>query len=316
MVIPGRSLDFIWARTYRSRTHHTATLLSNGWSLSYDVSVEQGSSGITVNDGTGRRDVYSPGTNGVYTCPEFFREGTLTGGVFRLTFADTGCWEFNPFDGTATAGKLSKIVDRNGNTMSLSYDGSGQLAQIVDDLSRTNTVAYDLAGRVTSVTDFSGRVVRYEYDGNGDLAACVSPAVTGTPNGNDFPGGKTNRYTYSTGYINDAENHLLLTVIDAKGQTACTHVYQHNQTDFEFLRCISIQHGTNTPAVLTYLPQTQAPSNNFAVVRCVMNDPVGDVTERFFDSRNRCVMERDFTGRATPGLPVTDAVNRPTGQLR
>jgi len=315
LVIPGRGLDFVWTRTYRSRTHHTATLLSSGWSLSYDVSVEQNSSGITVNDGTGRRDLYVLGTNGVYTCPEFFREGTLSNGIFRLTFADTGYWEFNPFDGTATAGKLAHIVDRNGNTMSLAY-AAGQLTQIVDDLDRTNTIAYDLAGRVVGVTDFSGRSVRYEYDGNGDLAACVSPAVTGTPNGNDFPGGKTNRYTYSSGYTKDAENHLLLTVIDAKGQTACIHVYQHNQTDFEFLRCISIQHGTNTPAVLTYLPQTPAPSNDFAMVRCVMNDPVGDVTECFFDSRNRCVMERDFTGRATPGLPVTGTVNRPTGQLR
>jgi hypothetical protein len=92
LVIPGRGLDFIWARTYRSRTHHTATLLSNGWSLSYDVSVEQGSSGITVNDGTGRADTFKLQTNGVYTCPEFFREGTLSNGIFRLTFADTGYW--------------------------------------------------------------------------------------------------------------------------------------------------------------------------------------------------------------------------------
>ena len=88
----------------------------------------------------------------------------------------------------------------------------------MDDLGRTNTVAYDLAGHLAGVTDFSGRVVRYEYDGNGDLVACISPAVTGTPNGNDFPGGKTNRYTYSTGYPDDRENHLLLTVTDPKGQ--------------------------------------------------------------------------------------------------
>ena len=76
------------------------------------------------------------------------------------------------------------------------------------------------------------------------------------------------------------------------------------------------QEGTNAPAMFTYLPQTPSPANHFAVMRCMVNDPVGNVTECFFDARNRCVMERDYTGRATPGLPVTDTDNRPTGKLR
>ena len=324
IIIPGRGLDFVWARMYHSRIHHTATILGNCWSLSYDVSVEQGSSGITVNDGTGRRDLYTLGTNGVYTCPEFFREGTISNNTFTLTFADTGQWMFNPFDGTATAGKLIQIITRNGDTMTLGYDTSGRLAQVVDDLGRTNTVAYNSAGQVSSVTDFTGRSVTYQYyqglkadnGGAGDLKSVTSPPVTGTPDGNDFHDGKTTTYTYSTGYANDAENHLLLSVIDAKGQTAYTHVYQHNQTDLEFLHCIASQEGTNTPAVFTYLPQTPAPSNHFAALRCVMNEPVGNVTECFTDARGRCVMVRDYTGRATPEVPVTDTVNRPTGKLR
>ena len=314
MVIPGRGLDFIWARTYNSRIGRGSA--PNGWTFSYDVHIQPFGGDIVIHDGTGRADTFFLQTNGIYTCPEFFREGTLTSGVFRLTFADTGYWEFNALDGSATAGKLSKIVDRNGNTMSLNYDGSGLLTQIVDDLERTNIVAYDLAGRVDSVTDFSGRVVRYEYDGNGDLAACVSPAVTGTPTGNDFPGGKTNRYTYSSGLPDESENHLLESVTDANGQTTLQYIYQHNQTDLEFLHCISIQRWTNTPATLSYLPQTPTPANQFAVLRCVMNDPEGNVTECFYDARNRCVTERDFTGRATPGVAVTDVDNRPAGKLR
>ena len=179
--------------------------------------------------------------------------------------------------------------------------GGGQLTQIVDDLDRTNTVAYNTAGLVANVTDFSGRAVRYEYDGNGDLVACVSPPVTGTPNGNDFPGGKTNRYTYSSGYLDDRENHLLLSVIDASGQQIQDHIYQHNQTDLEFLHCISVQRWTNTPTILAYLPQTPTPSNQFAVLRCIINDPEGNVTEAFYDARNRCVLERDFTGPRDAG---------------
>ena len=324
LAVEGRGLDFVWVRRYRSRTG-TATTMGQRWTHSYDVSCTQNSSGgMDVYDGTGRKDTFVLQANGTYTCPQFFREGTLTGGVFRLTFADTGYWEFKPFNGTATAGKLARSQDRNGNAMLLNYDASGRLAQIVDALGRTNTVAYDTAGRVAGVTDFSGRTVTYQYyqglpgepGGAGDLKSVTSPPVTGTPHGNDFPTGKTTTYTYSAGYADERENHLLLSVIDATGQTIRTHVYQHNQTDLEFLRCISIQHWTNTPAMISYLPQTPTPANQFATMRCVVNDPVGDVTECFYDARNRCVKLQEFTGRAKPGARVTATANRPAGKVR
>jgi YD repeat-containing protein len=315
LAIEGRGLDFVWARTYHSRIGRSGTT-ANGWTFSYDVHVQLLGSDFVIHDGTGRADTFKLNTNGVYTCPEFFSEGTLTGGVFRLTFADTGYWEFNPIDATSPDAKLARIVDSNGNMISLNYDDLGHLSQLVDDLGRTNTVAYDTFGRVANVMDFSGRITRYEYDGNGDLVACISPVVVGTPNGNDFPNGKTNRYTYSSGYADERENHLLLSVIDGNGQTTQQHVYQHNQTDLNFLRCIFLQRWTNTPACFTYLPQTAAPSNDFAVMRCIVNDPVGNVTECFYDARNRCVHMEEFAGQATPGIPVTATVNRPAGKRR
>jgi len=111
--------------------------MTYSWTLSYDVSLSQTTDGIAVFDGTGRSDVYFPGTNGVYSRNEFFNEGRLSNGVFTLTFSDTGRWEFNPIDASASAGKLSRSVDRNGNFLSFAYDTSGRLLQIVDDLGRT-----------------------------------------------------------------------------------------------------------------------------------------------------------------------------------
>jgi YD repeat-containing protein len=321
LAVAGRGLDFVWGRTYRSRTGDRFNS-GDRTSFSYDVGCVQSSGGMDVYDGAGRKDSYKLQTNGVYTCPEFFNEGTLSNNIFRLTFADTGYWEFNPLDGSATAGTLARVVDRLGNIISLRYAG-GLLTQIVDDLGRTNTIVHNSDGRVSSVTDFSGRTVTYAYyvlgeagGSPGDLKSVTSPPITGTPNGNDFPFGKTNTYTYSTGYANDAENHLLLSVIDASGLTTHQHVYQHNQSDLEFLRCTSIQCWTNAPATISYLPQTPTPTNQFSTLRCIINDPVGDVTECFFDARNRCVKIQDFTGRSTPGTRVSATVNRPTGKLR
>jgi YD repeat-containing protein len=322
MAIPGRGLAFVWARFYHSRTGHLITL-DDRWTFSYDVHCAQNSTvGLDVFDGTGRKDTFKPQTNGVYTCPEFFREGTVSNNTFTLTFADTGRWVFNPFDGTATAGKLIKIITRNGDTMTLGYDTSGRLAQVVDDLNRTNTMSYNSSGQLASVTDFSGRTVTYAYYSGetggslGDLKSVTSPPVTGTPNGNDFPLGKTVTYTYSTGYTNDAENHLLLSVTDAKGQTAAVFTYEHSATDpANYLHCITAQEGRNPPSCYHWTLVSR-PAGSYATLKCIANDPVGNVTESFFDARNRCVIEDDYTGRATPGLPVTDTVNRPAGKLR
>jgi YD repeat-containing protein len=325
LAVEGRGPDFIWARTYHSRIGRAGTA-TNGWTFSYDINIQPLGGNILVHDGTGRVDTYRPDTNGVYTCPEFFREGTLSNNVFTLTFADTGYWKFNPLTGSSTAGKLSKIVDRNGNTISLNYDLSGRLAEVVDDLGRTNTVAYDSAGRLSAVTDFSGRSVTYQYyqglqadqGGPGDLASVTSPPVTGTPNGNDFPTGKTTTYTYTRKFPIPLErqNHLLLSCVDAQGQTTLQFNYDLSSSSSSYLCCTAMQRWTNSPTMLTYLAQTPAPSNQFATRRCIMNDPVGNVTECFYDARGRCVKLQEFTGRATPGAPVTDVANRPVGKLR
>lgn len=325
LSVEGRSLDFVWARTYHSRIGRIGAA-TNGWTFSYDINIQPLGGNILVHNGTGRADTYKPDTNGIYTCPEFFREGTLSNNVFRLTFADTGYWEFNPLTDPSVPGKLSKIVDRNGNTISLNYDLAGRLAEVVDDLGRTNSVGYDSAGRLASVTDFSGRTVTYQYyqglpadqGGPGDLASVTSPPVTGTPNGNDFPTGKTTTYTYTRKFPSalERQNHLLLSCVDALGQTTASFNYDLGSSSASYLCCTSMQRWTNTPTVFTYLPQTAAPSNQFATVRCVINDPVGNVSECFYDARGRCVTLDEFTGRATPGSPVTDTVNRPISKLR
>ena len=325
MAIPGRDLDFIWARTYHSRIGRFGSA-TNGWTFSYDVRCAQNSSGgMDVYDGTGRKDTFALQATGVYTCPEMFREGTLNNNAFTLTFADTGRWVFNPFDGTAAAGKLIQIITRNGSIMTLGYDTGGRLVQVVDDLGRTNIMAYNTAGQLASVTDFTGRSVTYQYYSGGksdngsagDLQSVTSPPVTGTPNGNDFPDGKTTTYTYSRSFPLDRENHLLLTVTDPKGQTAAAFSYEHAASATNnYLRCIAAQEGTNTPTVLNYQGLQIHQPQFSGTSECIANDPVGNVTEYFFDARNRCVSEDDYTGRATPGVPVSDTSNQPTGQVR
>ena len=322
LSVPGQGLDFVWARTYRSRTG-TATAQGTRWSHSYDVRCVQGTNAFDVYDGTGRKDTFRIQANGTYTCPGFFREGTLSNGVFRLTFADTGYWEFTPLGGSPAAGKLARIQDRNGNAVTCAYGDTGRLAQVIDALDRTFTLTYTPEGRVATVSDFTGRTVTYAYYGQGeaggnagDLKSVTSPPVTGTPNGNDFPLGKTVTYTYTTGFADPRQNSLMLSIVDALGQTASQCAYELDPGAAAFLRCASVRRGTLPPACITYVQETPSPDNRFAAVRCTVNDPVGNVSELSYDIRNRCVTLREFTGRAAAGVPVSDQENRPYGRLR
>lgn len=330
LAIPGRGLDFVWTRTYRSRIG-TDTPMGFGWTHSYDIRCAANGNGqdMDVWDGTGRRDTLRRGAcaGGVcsFSAPGLFREGALSNEVFRLTFADSGYWEFLPLDGTSAAGKIARSVDRNGNTLRFEYTASGQLLHVIDTLDRTNTVAYDPNGRIANVTDFSGRRVSYSYVRNaldlsgsiGDLKSVTSPPVTGTSTGNDFPSGKTVTYTYTRGFADERLNHNLRFAYDALGQPQVELVYSSTEdpTDFDFDTVQTVLRGTDQKDIRRE-PLTPAPSNDFATVRCIINDFVGNVTEDFYDARHRLVRRLEFTGRANPAEPTTSTLNRPVNPLR
>jgi YD repeat-containing protein len=317
LAVPGRGLDFAWTRTYLSRTGPT-TAQGAGWDFSYNVTIAVPPDGtVVLSTGDGRSQTFYPNATGGWARDEYFiAVGDLNGdGMPDVAFPDGGKWLFKPL-GTA-AGKLWQIIDRNGNTMTLGYDGSGRLSTVVDTLDRTNNVAYNSSGQIASVTDFSGRTVSYLYDSNGNLVACVSTPVTGTPTGNDFPGGKTNSYTYSSGFSDSRLNHNLTSMTDGKEQTWLQVVYQAttDPASIDFDAVDHLQRGSYTEYLRRYA-QTPAPTNQFATVESILCDAVGNVSECYYDSRLRCVRELEYTGRSNPALPVTQTANRPSGQLR
>ena len=327
LQIPGRGLDFVFQRTYRSRTAPASSTMGLGWTHSYEIRIGNWNAAtglFDLWDGSGRVDRFFRGTNGLYSRDELFCEGSVSNNTFTLTFPDTGKWIFHPFNGGAEAGKIARIQDRNGNALLLHYDAQGRCAQIVDTLDRTNTLAYTPEGFVSAVTDFTGRPVRYGYarivggvTPPGVLTSVTNPPVTGTPNGNDFPNGKVHRYTYTSGFADERLNRNLTSCIDGKGQTAWQITYRTNQdtASMAFDTAGLIQRGPYRTKLFR-LPQTPTPQNRYAVIRCIENDGAGNVAEYFYDSLNRLVTQREFTGRANPDLPTTDTLNRPVNKLR
>ncbi|MDH4238857.1 MAG: DUF6531 domain-containing protein [Phycisphaerae bacterium] len=95
MRIPGRGIDFVFARTYRSRTGAN-TSIGNNWSHSYDIHLEACSGNMILHDGRGRRDTYYAQPNGTWAARGFFREISQNpDGSFMMVFRDTSKWNFN-----------------------------------------------------------------------------------------------------------------------------------------------------------------------------------------------------------------------------
>jgi RHS repeat-associated protein len=325
LVIPGVGLDFVWSRSYRSMIG-TNTTLGNGWTFAYNISIRQSGADLILTDGNSRQDTYFQRPDGTYSRDGFMREGSFdTNGNFILRFPDNGTWTFYPMNLYPQLGHISAIRDRNGNTIQFDYDYAGRLLHVVDTLGRTNTLSYDGNQFLSALTDFSGRTITYAYyqsgdtgGGYGDLKSVTSPAVTGTPNGNDFPSGKTTTYTYTTGNGDDHLNHKLLTITDPKGQIWVQNIYSTNTnpSGLDYGRPVRRYIPPRRTNDMSYSVLSPAPSNHFATQKTIVNDGVGNVTEYFYDSQNRLVMQRDYTGRATVGQPTTDLDNRPSGKLR
>ncbi len=171
---------------------------------------------VSVVDGNGRSDEYFSSGQGFYSAKGLHRELRHTDNdTWTLVFEDGGKWVFSRLVGY----QISKIEDRHGNHLDFEYENYDapdspqyRLARVRDTQGRVIGLTYNQLNQITAVTDFTGRSVRYDYylqndpDGYaGLLKAVISPRVTGTVNGNNYPEGKRRTYTYFIGprYVAD-----------------------------------------------------------------------------------------------------------------
>jgi len=150
------SAECMWIELIETCLNTTKTVMvSDGnklglqWDHGYNRYVEtdpfiQGN--VIVHDGNTRADTYAPSATmqGCWESTGFFRTLCVEpdGITYVLTFADRHQWVFLPLDGSPWQGRIAQSIDRNGNSMSFSYDGTGRLSTIVDTLGRLIQVAH------------------------------------------------------------------------------------------------------------------------------------------------------------------------------
>lgn len=325
LSIPGRPgsesmVNFNFRREYRSAVSSDSPIGRN-WDHNYFERLAVQIDGSVIHsNGLDRNDRYLKNNRGDFVAPPNFYTTLIRNpnGTFMLRYRGGTTKTFD------TDGKILESRDRNDNFMTFHYNAQRQLVRVNDTLGRDIIYRYIAGGvnngRLQEIEDFIGRKIVFNYDANGDLIEVRSPAVTGTPNGNDFPQGKTTRYTYSSGFSDERLNHNLLTIarpneVAAGGPPVLINEYGTNPNSFEIDKVIRQTYGgTNASGIpaggtstYTYTQlnaNVQSDDPNLPVSRTRETDRNGNVTEYEFSRLGYIVSKREFTRGLRSGDPT------------
>ncbi len=343
--VPGRGIDWEFARRYRSRINFRGPLGYN-WEFNYHMRLilDPTNGSFSLVDGNARSDIYLREPDGHYLTPpgSYNRVTVLQGnplvpsaGPIEIEIANRHLRRTRFFVEASAPGtnpvvlRMTRVSDCHGNTLQFQYADPAdprRLTQVIDTYGRAYTYLYDGQGRLATVRDFMGREIVLGYDANGDLASVRSPIVTGTPNGNDFPDGKTERYTYSSGFSDPKLNHNLASVIAPNEGTSLIPRLQfryqeiagHPDLDKAVLQTWGGTNASGIPAggSISYAYGAGGPGGSDSSTTVV--DRSGNTTAYFFDVAGHVLIQRESTRGLHPGEPATYETQRlydPDGQI-
>ena len=165
---------------------------------------------------TGRRYRFLQNPDGTYTA--------LINKYDTLVRETDGTYTYLEADSRATfrfdsEGKLTAILDANGNATAIAYGIGDQIAQVSDGQGNSLTFAYGPNGRVQSISDHALRTVQYHYDTWGNLSTFTNAL------------GQQTHYFYESPH--PAQEHYLTRIEDHWGRTVTEIGYNRRY------RCIS-----------------------------------------------------------------------------
>ncbi|MCZ6674560.1 MAG: DUF6531 domain-containing protein, partial [Verrucomicrobia bacterium] len=205
------NIHFKMTRSYRSQLAYDGPL-GYGWDFRYNerLFIQENGDAHHLN-GQGGLLIW------ISTSPSTFKSPTGHFGTLRKN--TDGSFSSRDPDGFkhhfTDQGRLSSLEDCWGNTLTLTYDQRGNIQHIFDPYGRRIDFGYaPVAGvdRLQQVRDYTGRTLVYNYNQKGNLTEVTGPKIVGSLNGNDFPFGRTELYTYKSDIANAQLDHNLLTI--------------------------------------------------------------------------------------------------------
>jgi len=261
LTVPGPGLSFKFERFYNSQDYYEG-VFGKGWHHSYEMRASEREDGsVVISWPNGHCDIYDlVGSHYVPKLPGVYNNLIKNGdSAFTLIRTDQIKYNF------AINGKLQNIIDRNNNSITLSYSGTGKLRTITDAVGRQFTLAYDANGRLASLTDPIGREIAYRFDPNNDLGSVADA------------NGFTTRFFYDSKHritkITNPRNFTLLeNTYDGYNRVVRQRDAKNNSTTFDY-RTTQIE--TPWGTVTAYTGVTE------------VNDPMGYKTTHEYDGLSR-----------------------------
>ncbi len=263
--IPGIGVPLDFTRSYNSSGAKADGVLGYGWTHNYNLELSVNLNGIiNVSTEDGRMDSFLLGPDNNYI--------PFPGVYDTLIKNADGTWSLKRTNKTTldfdNEGKITKITDKNGNTLAFTYDSNKRLIKVTEAAGRTLTFDHDSNGHIVKVTDPLNREYIYGYN-SGNLTTYTDP------------GGGTTTYIYDTEHriieVKDPRNNRAIKVnYDANGKVASQEDAKGNVTSFGYdltTRKTTITEGGKT--------KTQEFDGYFRLVK--ETDPLGYITTYTYD---------------------------------
>lgn len=280
--LPGKGFPVEFKRFYNSKFSDQSGLpLGYGWTHSFNIRLSTTASNATVTFGDGRSEVHVL-DGGQYLAERGIYNKLLDNGdtTYTLITKEQLHYIFGP------EGRLLSMLDKNGNTLSLAYDGN-LLTNITDTAGRNIALQNNTNGLLSQITDPIGRTTRFDYDAQTNLVAVINAS-----NG-------TNRYAYDT-------DHQMTAAFDPRGTRYVQNVYDELQ---RVVSCQSDAYTNGTSFAYDFIARETFVTNALGNVSIHRHDEGLLVTnivdeagnQQFFgyDTNRNRVLVRDKNGNLT-----------------
>lgn len=129
LALPGRGLALTFTRTYNSQDVDRSGFLGRGWICEYQAALEfPSSTTVTFVAADGRRETFVSNGDGTYESPSGVTERLYANpdGSYTLLHLDQSRLGFD------SGGHLATMLDRYGNSITLTYSSTGQLTGVAE----------------------------------------------------------------------------------------------------------------------------------------------------------------------------------------
>ena len=212
LSVPGVGPSLRIVRTYLSQEWSTS-LLGRGWVFNFGKRLivtrnKEGERVLGVRQQTGEKNFFLEQPDGSLELLAGY------GVTYELVKNPDGTYAIYNRNGSMQTlnvdGKITSIVDKNGNTLLFEYDTHGCLTRITNAVGHYVDFQLGPNGKIADISDSFGRTVLYDYDENGNLTTVTDPLG------------------YTTSYVYDGRNRLTQ-INNAYDETVFAVTYDNHQ---------------------------------------------------------------------------------------